>query len=286
MKALAIGSGPLEGRWARGVAPFVLIALVLTGFGCAPRSGQPPAGIEPAEGPGPPGIDHLALAQAAVTRDGRPEADLVDDAGRKPDQVIAFFQIEPGMRVLDLLSGSGYYTELLASIVGDDGEVIAHNNQAYLSRFENLEERFVEGRLANVTRLQIELPELRLEPESLDVVVFVLGYHTIWLQPIEGGWPEISHETLLGTLYDALEPGGVLGIVDHSALSGAELAKTSNELYRVDEGVVREQVEAAGFVLEAESDVLRSPADDRTLLVFDPSIRRQSDRFVYRFRKP
>ena len=169
--------------------------------------------------------------------------------------------------------------------MGAEGEVIAHNNQAYISFIENLDERYAGDRLANVTRLDAEVPELSLEPGSLDAVVFILGYHDIWFKPEDGGWPEISHESLLGTLHGALKPGGVLGIVDHSALAGAELEKTTNELHRIDEAVVREQVEAAGFTLEAESDVLRNPADDRTVLVFDDSIRRQSDRFVYRFRK-
>ncbi len=59
-----------------------------------------------------------------------------------------------------------------------------------------------------------------------------------------------------------------------------------NTLHRIEESVVKDELKQAGFVLEAESDVLRNPADPHTAMVFDPSIRGKTDQFVLRFRKP
>ena len=86
-------------------------------------------------------------------------------------------------------------------------------------------------------------------------------------------------------IYDGLRPGGVYVIVDHAARDGSGDADI-NELHRIDEAFVRAQVEAAGFELQGEADILANADDDRTLNVFDPSIRRHTDRFVLVYRKP
>ena len=87
---------------------------------------------------------------------------------------------------------------------------------------------------------------------------------------------------MLGLFKSLLKPGGVLGIIDHSANPGPY----QSELHRIDENIVIEEVTGAGFVLEAQSDLLRNPDDDRTRLVFDPELRGHTDRFVLLFRKP
>jgi predicted methyltransferase len=82
-----------------------------------------------------------------------------------------------------------------------------------------------------------------------------------------------------------LRPGGVYVVLDHSALAGSGGANTK-DLHRIDAALVRQEVEAAGFVFDGESKVLANPADPRTAKVFDPSIRGHTDQFVLRFRKP
>jgi predicted methyltransferase len=83
-----------------------------------------------------------------------------------------------------------------------------------------------------------------------------------------------------------VKPGGVLVVLDHAANAGAEVGPTANTLHRIDPAVVRRNLEAAGFRFEAESTVLRNPADDRTKGVFDPALRGKTDQFIYKFRKP
>ena len=83
----------------------------------------------------------------AVAWTERSEADRISDPDRKPKEVLEFLDIQPGMRVLDLFSGGGYYTEILSRVVGENGSVVAHNNQAYMDYAEeSLAKRFDEGR--------------------------------------------------------------------------------------------------------------------------------------------
>ena len=221
---------------------------------------------------------------AALAHPAR-EADRADDANRKPGEVLDFVGVEPGMRVLDLLAGGGYYTEILSRVVGNEGSVIFHNNAAYHQFLgEALAKRTAGSRLPNVEVLDDEVADLEFEAGELDAVMFVLGFHDIYYK--DDGWPDIDGEELLAVLYRGLRAGGLLGVVDHSAVDGADALDSGTNLHRIDEAFTRRTIEAAGFVLDDESDILRNAADDRSIQVFDASIRRKTDRFVLLFRKP
>lgn len=209
------------------------------------------------------------------------------DGGRRPQAVLEFFGLEAGMSVLDMFSSTGYYTEILSHAVGSRGAVLAHNNQAYRAyAADAIEKRHANGRLHNVTRLDIEVEELDLEPGSVDMVLLILAYHDIYYKPGDGSWPDIDGPAMLEQIYGGLRPGGVLGLVDHDAKAGAALVETATTLHRIDKRQVVEQVQAAGFVREAESDILDNPKDDLTQSAFADGIRGNTNRFVLRFRKP
>ncbi len=86
-------------------------------------------------------------------------------------------------------------------------------------------------------------------------------------------------------VYAALKPGGTYVILDHVAAPGSP-ANVTDTLHRIEPGVVRRQVEAAGFVFVGESKILANPADPHTAGPFDPSIQGHTDQFLYKFRKP
>ena len=213
----------------------------------------------------------------------RPEADLEQDAWRKPQQVLAFFDIHEGMNVLEILSFGGYYTELLARAVGPSGKVTAQNipfviNDLQEGKFgRELTERLSGNRLPNVVRYDTSFPEMELEPESFDAVTIINNYHDIFAKVAPEG-----QAALLAKLFSALKPGGTLGLIDHAATPGSEFT----ELHRVDLGTILQAFGQAGFVLVGESNLLRNPEDDRSLSVFDASVRHKTDRFVLRFKKP
>ena len=227
--------------------------------------------------------DVYADALASPTR---LEADPARDAGRKPDQVLAFFGIGPDMVILDMFSGGGYYSEIISKVVGKDGRVVAHSNIAYLQYAgAEFEARYADDRLPNVDVLMAENNELALDANQFDAITMVLSFHdTYWISP-EEDWPEFDHPKLYAELFASLKPGGVLGVVDHQAEPGSS-SDSGGTVHRIDRAIAVADFEAAGFVLEAESDILRNPDDDYSQGVFAAGIRGNTDRFILRFRKP
>lgn len=223
---------------------------------------------------------------AALANASRPAADRARDRPRQSAAVLTFFRIAPGMTVLDLWSGGGYYTELLSYVVGSSGHVVAHNNTPYLEfAKDDLAGRFAPGRLSNVERLLAENNQLLLPAGRFDAVLMTNVYHDIYFVDEKAGWPRIDGPKLLAEVFRSLKPGGVLGVTDHAAVPGSPPG-TGGTLHRIDPGLLKGEITAAGFVLEAESDALVNPEDDRTKSAFDPSVQGRTDQVVLRFRKP
>ena len=236
--------------------------------------------------PPPAAESEVSVYAGALAGASRPESDIASDATRKPADVLRFFGIKPGDIVLEMWAAGGYYTELLSAVVGPDGKVIAHDNTPSLNfAAEAHANRHAGNRLPNVELLVAENNELQLEQDRFDAITIVLNYHDVYWTSEEYGWVGIDVAPFVAELYKGLKPGGILGIVDHQAEPGSP-AETGNTLHRIDSAVVIADLEAAGFVLDGESDVLRSSEDDYSVSVFDPAVRSKTDRFVLRFRKP
>ena len=221
---------------------------------------------------------------AAVANPQRPAEDITRDESCKPAEVLSFFDIKPGMTVLDLFSGGGYYTEMLNWVVGENGKVIAHTNEAYIPfSGEIYQRRYLDGRLAQTSTIIAEANDLELEENSLNAALLVLTWHDFQFDDPENGWLDIDENLLLEKLCRAMKPGAVLGLIDHVANSGGDTAEVAQKLHRIDPQVVRDGFANSCFTLEAEAEFLSNSKDDHTLAVFDPSIRGKSDRFVFRY---
>ena len=222
----------------------------------------------------------------------RPEKDRARDADRHPAEILAFFGIGEGMHVVDLQATAGYYTEILSSVVGPGGVVYAQNNEFVLTRFagEPLAlrlERLREAGRKNIRRLDAELDEMEL-PGSLDAALFIRFYHDLFWLPTPSG-DKADRAEFLRLVHEALKPGGVFGIVDHHAEAGSgerDALDPREGLHRIDIDLVKREVRKAGFVLDAESNVLRNPDDTRDWNIFSEGRRDKTDRFVLRFVKP
>ena len=190
-----------------------LLALILVLAACSPEPASDEstsAAVEPV---------NFAAALAVPTR---LEGDYARDAGRKPDQVLEFLGIDRGMTVLDLFSGGGYYTEILSHVVGVNGHVVAHSNEAYLGFVgDEFALRHAEGRLSNVDVLMAENNELRLNESEFDAILLVLSYHDMYFANPKNGWDKIDVPQLLAELHKGLKDDGFIGIVDHYAEAGA-----------------------------------------------------------------
>jgi predicted methyltransferase len=229
--------------------------------------------------------DFAALAAGAVADSRRLEADRAEDERRKPAEALSFFRIATGMSVFEIEAGAGWYTELLSHLVGPGGSVVMQNPEGFRAFVgEQIDARLEGGRLANVRQSLSNFDALEAPDASVDVVTWVQGPHELYYTPSEGvslGDPVRAY----AEIFRILKPGGAFAVIDHSAVAGAPEA-TGNELHRVDRAIVVDMAAAAGFTLEAESDVLANSDDPRTITVFDPAIRGKTDQFALRFRKP
>ncbi len=225
-----------------------------------------------------------AAIAAAVADPGRPADDRARDADRKPAEVVAFAGVKPGDTVVDLIPGGGYFTRILSKAVGPTGHVYA----------------LVPSYVAKIyPQAATAMQALAAEPAYRNVTVWVEGVGKLAGQgPVDMVWTSQNYHDLHGpslppdtasvidhAVLAALRPGGVFVIEDHVAEAGSGV-RDAGTLHRIDPAFVRDEVVSAGFVLEAESPVLRNPLDPHTARVFDPSIRGHTDQFVFKFRKP
>ena len=222
-----------------------------------------------------PGTDSMAAARydSVISSPVRTDQDRRMDASRHPAQFLPFTQVQPGMRVLDVSAGAGYTSQLLALAVGSNGVVWAQTPRPGPALTKRLQEH-PQANLVIVTRpFDDPVPE---EASNLDLVTIVLNYHDITYLPVD-------RARMNRSLFAALKPGGHLVIVDHSGRSGTGTSE-GKTLHRIDEAVVLSEVRQAGFVLEAEGDFLRNPADSRTESSSEPAV--PTDKFALRFVKP
>ena len=217
----------------------------------------------------------------AINAPDRPTADKALDAGRRPDQIMAFYEIKPGMKIADIFAGGGYMTELYARIVGPSGTVYSQNGP-FPEQFKKIEdawnERLKEPALKNVVKVSkpFDAPDLLpVPPDSLDAVIIHLNYHDMV------GF-KLNRDNVNAAVFKALKPGGIYGIVDHSAKPGTGDTETAT-LHRIDEDFLIKDIEKAGFKLHGASSALRHPEDDRTWVVFKH--RGETDRFMLKFVK-
>jgi predicted methyltransferase len=224
------------------------------------------------------------IYQQAVESSNRPAEDKTADPGRKPAKILQFFDLQPQHKVLDLFSGGGYYTELTANIVGQNGHVDAHNKNAYISYIgeEKLLKRYTDERLTNVTQLHQEANDLSLCAGCYDRVLMMLTFHDLFYTNPEQGWPKIDAPVLMEKIRLSLKTGGLVGIVDHKAKADAHI-DSAQTLHRISAQAIKQYMQKWGFKLVAESDVLSNPEDKLTLAMWDKSIRGKTDRAVLLF---
>ncbi|WP_294122846.1 methyltransferase [Sphingomonas sp.] len=222
-------------------------------------------------------------ASVAATA-ARSEANVKLDESRKPAEVLKFLGLRQGMWVADPFGGNLYWAEITAPAVGPKGRVTIWEPSQFYDQKSLDNFNALHARQPNVwMRVSpMESPDL---PGKYDFMLINLDYHDVYWQSEKYGIPKMDPDQWLKTIYDSMKPGAVVGVVDHVANPG-DTRDTVQKLHRIDPNTVKADFKRAGFVLEAESKILRNPADDHSLLVFDPAIRGKTDRFVFRFRKP
>jgi len=271
-------------------ARWLLALLAAAGSGCASRPAAAPV------------LSSERIA-AIVASPDRSAADRTNDLRRKPEQMLAFIGLRPGMVALDLSAGGGYTTELIARSVAPDGTAYGQSAVRDPSRRPAAPEGaaappVAPAASAPTTRTAVALADRAKNPNAghivavvrpfedpappelaaggLDLVTLMFNYHDL-------GFLGVDRARMNSAVFAALKPGGLYVIADHAGRDGTGISE-SGTLHRIEESFLRREVEAAGFRLAAEGSFLRNPADPRDKNTPDPPM--PKDEFVLKFVKP
>jgi len=231
---------------------------------------------------GTPSNDALASALANPVRS---DADRERDQRDLPAEVLKLAGFRPGMQVADIFGGGGYYSEIIAGIVGPTGHVRLINNAPYDGYAKKgLATRLADNRLPNVSYEVLPPEAMNLGTATLDGALIVMSYHDLYVVDPADNWPAIDAGQFIDQIVTGLKPGGVLLIVDHQARPGTGKGD-AQKLHRIEETFAVADFKAHGLAYAGSIAVLRNPADDHSLNVFDKAIRGKTDRFVHLYRK-
>ena len=226
--------------------------------------------------------DSIAHAMADKSR---PRRDVSRDERDHTAEVLSFIGVGPGQVVVDFLPFRGYYTRLFASMVGEQGRVFAAIPTA-LTVIERIEKGRAEIEAFSASLSNLVLidgrPELAGSPPCpVDLFFISQNYHDL-------------HDAFMGpvdisafnrSVFSSLKPGGKYVIIDHTADASAGPDATET-LHRIRPELVRDEVEAAGFLYESKSAVLANNRDPKIGSIFGRAIRYHTDRFILKFKKP
>ncbi len=236
------------------------------------------SGAQPA-GPTPFQQRVLEVLQSDI----RTAEERARDVNRIPADVLEFFGMQEDMRVIEILPAGGWYTKILAPLLKERGKLyVTHPQGFYANMF---------AEVANVPDLEdVEVldwgaagggsggpfgPSGRWDVEPVDLVLTFRNYHN---------FTPADRMTVNRSAFDALQPGGRYGIVDHTRRHMEPGSRENGR--RVDPVLVIKEVQEAGFELVDFSEVFYRPDDQLTLEVGDPAVSDRTDRFVLLFRKP
>lgn len=243
--------------------PFAVLAfgLVAAGFGASGARAQ-----------GAP--DYAALIAAP----DRSDADRQADKRRDPLPLLKFTGVRPGMMVLDMGAGGGYSTELMARAAAPNGKAWGQfPPDGFPKAIEAFQTRLKTPAMSNAAFDQRPFDDpIAPDMPPLDLITFLFYYH-------DTTYMNVDRAAMDRKMFAALKPGGTLVLADHSAAPGADLA-VGKTLHRIDEAVVRKELEAAGFKFVAEGDFWRVPGDTRDFSSNRPPS--PVDAFVLKYQKP
>ncbi|MDZ7643167.1 MAG: hypothetical protein U5K76_02355 [Woeseiaceae bacterium] len=227
--------------------------------------------------------DTEAKIRAALDGDIRTAAEVARDDNRKPLETLGFFGLRDDMRVLELLPGGGWYTRILAPVLRENGELYVAIGTRNVS--ENL---LTEAGFDHVRALDIGVDLERSGPFGTNYVPpFEFGVSgidmAVTFRNMHNFTPE-GRANINAAVFDALKPGGLYGVIDHSRRHMEPM--TAENRRRADVVEIIKEVQAAGFELVDHSTLHYRPDDELRYEVGRHTVTGNTDRFTLLFRKP
>ncbi len=229
-----------------------------------------------------------SIYQAAVVSARRPEKDKERDVNRKPAEIMEFFGITNGQRVVDMASGPGYYTRIISEIVGPEGTVVAQNpgdapfvNDKFKAMLDTQYADY-----SNVELTYDPVEDMALPDNSVDAMFLFLVIHHWHYSEDDGEVIPAVSATRYANIMRMLKPGGFFGVIEHLAAEGMS-REVSAGIHRIPRETAVADVTSAGLILDGESDLLADhPDDDITTYWRDKTPRGMTNRIVHLYRKP
>lgn len=215
----------------------------------------------------------------AIADSTRPADDTKRDPFYKPAAILSFTGVKPGMKVADFLIWDGYFTRLFSDIVGPKGFVYAY----YVSEEDKVRPKTGDRVGQELESLKnvgiIHAPSVQfVTPEPVDMVWIGFSYHDLHNTTLFKG---LDIGAVNKQVFAALKPGGTYVVLDRAAKPGSGLTGA-----RIDEELVKSEIEAAGFKFVASSKTVRDPGDDFTKKAGKANYDVVTDEFLMKFRKP
>lgn len=218
----------------------------------------------------------------AMQGDIRTAEEKARDVNRLPVEILSFFRMREDMRVIEVLPSGGWFTKILGPVLKDKGKLyVTHPDGRYAEQYRTI------AKLPGLEKVE-EIgwgasgggsgafgPSGPWKVDPVDLVVTFRNYHNFSVA---------DRTTVNKSTFDALKPGGLYGIVDHTRRHNEPTTRANGR--RVDPVQVIKEVQEAGFVLVDFSNLYYKPTDALALEVADPSINDRTDRVALLFRKP
>lgn len=224
-----------------------------------------------------------AKVRAALAADGRPAADIARDDNRLPLETLRFFGLKDDMRVLELLPGGGWYTRILAPVLAENGKLYValgtgnvSTNLLPLPGFDKVEVLETDENLRRPEGSRVYvMDDFEFGVRDLDMVLTFRNVHN---------FGEDGRMRMHRAAFDALDRGGVYGVVDHTRRH-MEPDDPENRR-RIDPVLVIKEAQAAGFEFVDYTDLHFRADDELEYEVGRRSVTGNTDRFTFLFRKP
>src|SRR3984893_3539982 len=218
--------------------------------------------------------DYVALLAAPAPSDADREA----DKRRDPLPLLKFAAPRPGITVLDMGAGGGYSTELMARAVAPNGKVYGQfPADGFQKAIDNFNARLKTPAMSDAAADFRPFDDpIAHDMPPLDLITFLFYYH-------DTAYMNVDRAQMDKKMFAALKPGGILVLADHSAAAGSDIS-VGKSLHRIDEAVVRKELEAAGFKFVAEGDFWRVPGETHHFSSLRPPA--PVDGFVLKYQKP